>query len=449
MTFEEMQAMQEIKSARQLEALKQQEKLANEERAIILKKYGLTGDVSPIEKELKSTFDKWVKKFSLRDLEASIKEYRYFYNNVLEVGKKTPKPFSWQELTNIILKYDRTFVHRIAQIHVKLTKKFTDVTKTKIKETTEVKQLEKLQEELTKKKELANKITKEIIATFKKKNEKEGGRLKLDDSKAKDYFNNAIALYTLLAGVDGLGELAPVFDNVTSRTQDFWKDTDPATLKALIQKLTTNLYTKNGVTETLTNAEIVTISESCGTFFKECDAERLAKVADEYMQFRENVLERLIDFDSKSDYVEKLYNLTFKDLLIQAPTIGCKDSMNGKFNFDLLSGKDFKESLKDAPVDMDDKTQYLFKEFSHVKVGGTPNDLASLLIKAPTSACVSPYTIVDVVNFVDSTFKNSRYAHSTIKEELLTVNNFSDLNLVRTKNLYEDNCLPKLTTLFR
>lgn len=450
MTFEEMQAMQQMKTQREFELIRHSEEIAEEHRQYILSQYGLLGEVNFADREeveRKDTFNHWVKKYPLLELEEKIKEYKYFYEKVLSIGVKNQKPFSWQTMTDVLLKYDRKFVHRMAKTHLKLTKKLIAPTKEKMKVNTT--KSDDLQKELIIKKSLVDKITKEMMTFFKKKNEKVGGKLKLDDSKAKEYLENTLELYTLLAGEDGNGELAPVFDSVIHRTQDFWKDAKPQTLKALLNKLTTNLNSKGEQVEALTTQEIISLAKKCGTFFKECDAKRLDEVAQEFARFKKYILDQFKHHGGSEKVYEDVKNLTFKDTLLQAPTIGCKDRFTIRFNLDLLMGKAFHESMKDAKIKTDEVTHYLFKEFSNVKVNGTHTDLADLLINAPTSTCVSPYTIVDVVNYVDKVFKNSRYGHSNIKQELLTVANYSDLNFVRTKNFETDNCLPKLTTLFR
>lgn len=449
MTTEEFQAFQEaLEKGREIASTyDQHEMFARYEKQAILQAYGLVGEVREDETTLKSKFDAWVDHCLVAKLEERIKEDKYFYQNILCYGKKKQKEFSWQQMTNIILSYDSGLVHRLAQNHVKIRKVLTTSLKERLEQTTNNKDQEKIKKQLTSKRLLADKIVYEMLKAFKVKGEKQKGRLCLNEKTAKGYLENTIDLYEMLAGSDGLGEFAPIFDNVTSRTQDFWK-TNPKELHTLLTKLKTNVYEKGEKEQSLSTKEIISISKRCGTFFKESDAKKLEKVAHEFMQFKNYILNEFLSKGGDNHLYDKIDNLTFKDLLIQAPTIGCKDSSAVKFNVDLLMGKAFKESLKDAKVKTNEPTHYLFKEFGRVKVNGDHHDLANLLLKAPTSVCTSPYTIVDVVNFVDKTFKESRYAHSNIKEELLTVHNFSDLNLVRIKDIDKENCLKKLTTLF-
>lgn len=450
MTTEEFQAFQEaLEKGREIASTyDQHEMFARYEKQAILQAYGLVGEVREDETTLKSKFDAWVDHCLVAKLEERIKEDKYFYQNILCYGKKKQKEFSWQQMTNIILSYDSGLVHRLAQNHVKIRKVLTTSLKERLEQTTNNKDQEKIKKQLTSKRLLADKIVYEMLKAFKVKEEKQKGRLCLNEKTAKGYLENTIDLYEMLAGSDGLGEFAPIFDNVTSRTQDFWK-TNPKELHTLLTKLKTNVYEKGEKEQSLSTKEIISISKRCGTFFKESDAKKLEKVAHGFMQFKNYILNEFLSKGGDNHLYDKIDNLTFKDLLIQAPTIGCKDSSAVKFNVDLLMGKAFKESLKDAKVKTNEPTHYLFKEFGRVKVNGDHHELANLLLKAPTSVCTSPYTIVDIVNFVDKTFKESRYGHSNIKEKLLTVHNFSDLNLVRIKDIDKENCLKKLTTLFR
>lgn len=449
MTEEEFQAFQEaLEKGRAVASSPDQHKeLAQYEKQAILQAYQLVGEAKEGEITLKSKFDTWVDHCLVAKLEDKIKEYRHFYQCILCYGKKKQKEFTWQQMANIILSYDSTFVHRLTQNNLKLRKLLTVSLKEELEQTTNKVAQKDIKDKIAAKKLLADKIVYEMVKTFKTKGEKQKGKLCLNEKTATGYLENTIALYEMLAGSDGSGEFAPIFDNVTSRTQDFWK-TNPKELQALLTKLKTNLYEKGEEEQSLSTKEIISISKRCGTFFKESDAKKLEKVAHEFMQFKHYILNEFLSKGGDNEIYDKIDNLTFKDILIQAPTIGCKDSSTVKFNLDLLMGKAFKESLKDAKVKTDEPTHYLFKDFNQVKVNGDHHDLADLLLKAPTSVCISPYTIVDIVNFVDKTFKESRYAHSNIKEGLLTVNNFSDLNLVRTKDLEEGNCLTKLTTLF-